>query len=319
MKLALAYAEAAGSIGLTVNLWQWLVELVGLGYFLAAIRLLVEYPRALEHVYSNLEHKKLYWLLALLSALTLLWAILMVAHGLGVGWAVHVHAILALLMYVLAYIEAAQPELFEPLAPHPNVPLLAVTVGTVPSDQNTTGATPTPGESSRVDGEATVEEPVRSSVSETPEGQQSSAESTLDRALMSEPPSEAERYAKSKLAPEKVEWVAARLEEVFVKDRPYLDPDLDLPTLAALIDATPHQLSQVLNEYIHQTFHDFVNARRVDEVKRRLRDPAFAEEKVLTIGLACGFRSKSTLNANFKKWAGMTPSEWRDLGPVEAS
>lgn len=87
--------------------------------------------------------------------------------------------------------------------------------------------------------------------------------------------------------------------------------DIDLPTLAEQLGVSPHHLSQVLNDRFQRNFYDFINAYRVEEVKRRLVDPAHRQEKVLSIGLDCGFSSKSTLDAAFKKWTGMTPSAFR--------
>jgi AraC-like DNA-binding protein len=54
-----------------------------------------------------------------------------------------------------------------------------------------------------------------------------------------------------------------------------------------------------------------VNSHRVEEVERRLADPALADEKVLSIGLECGFSSKSALNANFKMWVGRPRPAYR--------
>ncbi|HTN82749.1 MAG TPA: helix-turn-helix domain-containing protein [Sorangium sp.] len=51
---------------------------------------------------------------------------------------------------------------------------------------------------------------------------------------------------------------------------------------------------------------------RVSELKRRLLDRDLSAEKILALGMDCGFSSKSTLNANFKKHTGLTPSQFRD-------
>jgi AraC-like DNA-binding protein len=49
----------------------------------------------------------------------------------------------------------------------------------------------------------------------------------------------------------------------------------------------------------------------VEEVKKRLEDPAYAHYSILGIALDCGFNAKSSFNAAFKKFTGSTPSQYR--------
>ena len=95
------------------------------------------------------------------------------------------------------------------------------------------------------------------------------------------------------------------------RERPYRDPDLTLPALAERLNTTPHKLSEVLNRELAQTFHDFVNGYRVDEVRARLADPNTKHLNILALGLDAGFASKSTFNQVFKKVTGQTPSTYR--------
>jgi len=67
----------------------------------------------------------------------------------------------------------------------------------------------------------------------------------------------------------------------------------------------------VLNRELSQTFYEFVNAYRVDEVRARLADPAAKHLNILALGLEAGFASKSTFNQAFKKLTGQTPSTYR--------
>jgi AraC-like DNA-binding protein len=43
-----------------------------------------------------------------------------------------------------------------------------------------------------------------------------------------------------------------------------------------------------------------------------LSDPASRNNKVLTIGMDAGFNSKTTFNTVFKKFTGLTPSDFKE-------
>ena len=95
------------------------------------------------------------------------------------------------------------------------------------------------------------------------------------------------------------------------KEQPYRDPDLTLPNLAERLGTTPHKLSEVLNAELSQTFYDFVNSYRVEEVRRRLAKAEAKQMNLLTLAMDAGFASKSTFNQVFKKQTGQTPSTYR--------
>ena len=100
------------------------------------------------------------------------------------------------------------------------------------------------------------------------------------------------------------------------KERPYLESELTLPKLADLLQVPPHHLSQVINESLGQNFFDFVNAHRVEEAQRLLRDPERSAYTVLAIAEEAGFNSKTAFNTAFKKVTGKTPTEFRQQGLV---
>ncbi len=117
-------------------------------------------------------------------------------------------------------------------------------------------------------------------------------------------------------AEDEARWAAlqARLEELLAIERPYLDNDLSLGGLAQMLQTSTHHLSFVLNQRLGMSFYDLINERRVREVQRCLRDPAYARQSILEIALDAGFASKATFNAAFRKHAGTTPSAYRQQG-----
>ena len=102
-----------------------------------------------------------------------------------------------------------------------------------------------------------------------------------------------------------------RLTTLMEEERLYLDPELTLGRLADRMALTPQVLSYVINEGTQQSYTEYVNRLRVEEVKRQLDDPALVAHTLLSIGLDAGFPSKATFNRVFKQLTGCTPSEYR--------
>lgn len=102
-----------------------------------------------------------------------------------------------------------------------------------------------------------------------------------------------------------------RINSSMEHEKPFLNPEISLPELATLVNIPPYQLSRVINEKFGCNFFDFINGYRVNEIKRKLNDPAFDNLSLLGIAYDCGFNSKSAFNRIFKKMTGLTPSEYK--------
>lgn len=119
------------------------------------------------------------------------------------------------------------------------------------------------------------------------------------------------RYERSGLDRREAVRLKTSLLGLMGREHPYRDPDLTLRDLADRLDTTPHRLSEVLNGELSQTFYDFVNGYRVEDVRRRLDASRSERVNVLTLAMDAGFASKSTFNQVFKKLTGQTPSSYR--------
>jgi len=124
-------------------------------------------------------------------------------------------------------------------------------------------------------------------------------------------PGRSERGGSDVLAPDRAEAIRSRLLDAMETERPWLDPDLDLSSLATSVAATRNQLSFVVNRLLGKNFYDFVNEYRVREVLRLMADPARKDDKLLSIALDAGFNSKPTFNKVMVKLSGKTPSQTR--------
>ncbi|WET50484.1 helix-turn-helix domain-containing protein [Chryseobacterium indologenes] len=105
--------------------------------------------------------------------------------------------------------------------------------------------------------------------------------------------------------------ISQKLLEFMETAKPYLDEELSLQKLSLLMDISTHQLSHTINQGLNTNFYKFVNAYRIEEVRKKLKDPEFEKYSILGIAFESGFNSKSTFNKIFKEETGMTPSEFK--------
>jgi len=128
-------------------------------------------------------------------------------------------------------------------------------------------------------------------------------------------PAERPKYARSGLNSVDSERLLRDLRNLMEEEKPYLDPALSLNALASEAGMQPGELSRAVNEAAGSNFYDFVNSYRIEEAKRLLRDQAHRDRSVLDIAFGAGFRSKSTFNACFRKFTGLTPLSFRRKSP----
>jgi len=90
---------------------------------------------------------------------------------------------------------------------------------------------------------------------------------------------------------------------------------LTIGALADEVGIPEHRLRRLINDQLgHRNFAAYVNARRIEAAKQRLRDAAHAQASVSTIAFDLGFGSLGPFNRAFKDATGVTPSEWRRQG-----
>jgi AraC-like DNA-binding protein len=123
------------------------------------------------------------------------------------------------------------------------------------------------------------------------------------------------KYARSGMTDAARDLIGQRLQRRMQEQHDYLDGDLTLNMLAERIGTLPHLVSQYLNDVLKLSFFDYVNGYRVAAVERKMVDPATRDMTLLDMALACGFNSKSTFNAAFKRVHGISPSAWRSARP----
>ncbi len=96
-----------------------------------------------------------------------------------------------------------------------------------------------------------------------------------------------------------------------INKKPYLNPEYSLQMMAVDLSISKHKLSRVINTGQNKNFYKLINEYRIQEVKKKLVDPAFNHFSVLGIAYECGFNSKTAFNRIFKEETGLTPSEYK--------
>ncbi|RYF72611.1 MAG: helix-turn-helix domain-containing protein [Cytophagaceae bacterium] len=124
------------------------------------------------------------------------------------------------------------------------------------------------------------------------------------------PPSDSPELPLETIARQPDQQLIDRLLQFMVDEKPYLDPELTLSSLASRLSISRSLLSQLINEDVGDNFYNFVNKYRVEQVKAFMTDPAMKHFNLLGLALEAGFKSKSTFNLIFKRFTGLTPSEY---------
>ena len=107
------------------------------------------------------------------------------------------------------------------------------------------------------------------------------------------------------------------LERLMTIEHIYRAPSLTIAALATRMGMPEHRLRKLINQGLGQrNFSSFLNAYRIADAKRALRDPESADVPVLTIAMDAGFQSLGPFNRAFKAATGTTPSEYRRQAPA---
>lgn len=122
-------------------------------------------------------------------------------------------------------------------------------------------------------------------------------------------PEPAEKYKFSSLDEDTANYIREQLLRLVDTEKVFLQRDLKLKEVADKLGTSVHHLSQVLNERIGASFPDFVNRLRVEEAKKMLI--AGDDSKMESIALDTGFNNKVSFNKAFKKFTGLTPSQYK--------
>jgi AraC-like DNA-binding protein len=115
----------------------------------------------------------------------------------------------------------------------------------------------------------------------------------------------------------RLDGLAVRITALMENEKLYQETELTLHQLATKLEVPTYQVSQALNDGMKKNFYDLVNGYRVEEAKRLLLDSKNRNYTILSVGFEAGFNSKTTFNTVFKKFTGLTPTDFRDKERVK--
>ncbi|WP_346857918.1 helix-turn-helix domain-containing protein [uncultured Draconibacterium sp.] len=124
--------------------------------------------------------------------------------------------------------------------------------------------------------------------------------------------SDPEKYQKSGLKEiSKVEEYLKKLVDDMNKLEPWKDNELSVAKLSELTGIPRHYITQILNDNLQKNFYTFVNEYRTEYAKKLIVSPVYSHWSIVAIAYESGFNSKAAFNNFFKKYTGITPTEFK--------
>ncbi len=125
-----------------------------------------------------------------------------------------------------------------------------------------------------------------------------------------------EKYKTNRLTEEECVELHRKLVAYVEKEKPYINSDLKMGDLASALDTSSHSLSYLLNQYLNQSYYDFINEYRVTQFKKMVEDSHYSRYTLTALAELCGFSSRASFFfRSFKKSTGVTPNEYiRSIG-----
>ena len=129
--------------------------------------------------------------------------------------------------------------------------------------------------------------------------------------LQSEKPVTTKTPATSTLADEAL---AQRIKQTVETSDEIFSPDFSVERLSQLVDSKSRTVSRIINDVYDCNSSQFINEYRIREACRRINDSEhYGKQSFEAIANGVGFRSRSTFVIAFKRFTGLTPSEYQRI------
>lgn len=112
------------------------------------------------------------------------------------------------------------------------------------------------------------------------------------------------------LSVEETRVIGQRLADILYREKPFLKPRYTLVQLSEDISVPLNKLSAFINEYYGMRFSDMINKYRVEYCTKVFGKEDWKEKKIATIAKLSGFNNRNSFSAAFRKFNGISPSEY---------
>lgn len=127
-----------------------------------------------------------------------------------------------------------------------------------------------------------------------------------------------QRYKGSGLSENDKGLVLAQIKKVMENVDEFCSPDFSVARLSSLAGYKQKEISEVIHDFYNCNFNVFLNEYRIREACRRVvENNEFTRLTIQGMANSVGFRSRSAFIAAFKRFAGLTPSEYIRLSAQE--
>lgn len=113
-----------------------------------------------------------------------------------------------------------------------------------------------------------------------------------------------------RLSPEKILLLEKRVHEAINHDKIHLHAGLTLKEFSEKVQASPNDVSWMLNNVIGKSFYEFINQYRIKAFITKLENSEHHSRTLLALSMEVGFKSKSTFNKCFKLEMHQTPTQY---------
>ncbi len=120
------------------------------------------------------------------------------------------------------------------------------------------------------------------------------------------------KYSRSSMSSQQLAEIETTLLKYLQEAKPFLEMDLSPADIADQLGISKHQLSQVLSQRMGLSFYELINKYRIVEAQEMIKAEDGQSFKLIHIAFDSGFSNKTTFLRNFKKFTGLTPSQYRE-------
>jgi AraC-like DNA-binding protein len=121
-----------------------------------------------------------------------------------------------------------------------------------------------------------------------------------------------ENLDKHVLSKEKIKELEIKIHQSLNEEKVFLNKGYSLADLAKDTEIPSYLLTIYINKYLNCSFSDLINKERVNESIKMIEEGYLEHKTFEGIADLCGFNNRNSFINSFKKYKGMTPSQYKN-------